>query len=50
MFIAAFVLVFPFVATPFFTFQVGAQALILGLIALSLTFLAATAAWCRWRR
>ena len=33
------VLVFPFVATPFLTFQVGAQALALGLIALSLTFL-----------
>ena len=32
-------LVFPFVATPFFTFQVGAQSLALGLIALSLTFL-----------
>jgi len=32
-------LVFPFVATPFFTFQVAAQALVLGLIALSLTFL-----------
>jgi branched-chain amino acid transport system permease protein len=33
-------LVFPFVATPFFTFQVAAQALVLGLIALSLSFLA----------
>ncbi|MFM7705190.1 MAG: ABC transporter permease subunit, partial [Rubrivivax sp.] len=33
------VIVFPFVATPFLTFQVGAQALVLGLIALSLTFL-----------
>ena len=32
-------LVFPFVATPFFTFQVAAQALVLGLVALSLTFL-----------
>ena len=32
-------LVFPLVATPFFTFQVAAQALVLGLIALSLTFL-----------
>ena len=30
---------FPLVATPFFTFQIGAQALALGLIALSLTFL-----------
>ena len=34
-----FVLVYPFVATPFFAFQIGAQALALGLIALSLTFL-----------
>ncbi len=33
------VLVYPFVATPFFTFQIGAQSLALGLIALSLTFL-----------
>ena len=32
-------LVFPFVASPFFTFQVGAQSLALGLVALSLTFL-----------
>jgi branched-chain amino acid transport system permease protein len=32
-------LLFPFVASPFFTFQIGAQALALGLIALSLTFL-----------
>jgi ABC-type branched-subunit amino acid transport system permease subunit len=32
-------LVFPFVATPFLTFQVAAQSLVLGLIALSLTFL-----------
>ena len=31
--------VFPFVATPFITFQVAAQSLVLGLIALSLTFL-----------
>ena len=37
--VAAFVLLFPFVATPFITFQVGAQSLVLGLIALSLTFL-----------
>jgi branched-chain amino acid transport system permease protein len=29
----------PFVASPFFTFQVASQALVLGLIALSLTFL-----------
>ena len=39
VFTLALVLVFPFVATPFFTFQVAAQALVLGLIALSLTFL-----------
>jgi branched-chain amino acid transport system permease protein len=32
-------IVYPFVATPFFTFQIGAQSLILGLIALSLAFL-----------
>jgi branched-chain amino acid transport system permease protein len=37
--VAAFVLLYPFFATPFFTFQIGAQALALGLIALSLTFL-----------
>ena len=37
--IAALLLV-PFVATPFLTFQVAAQSLALGLIALSLTFLA----------
>jgi branched-chain amino acid transport system permease protein len=30
---------YPVVATPFFTYQIGAQALALGLIALSLTFL-----------
>ena len=40
VFITAFVLVFPFVATPFFTFQVASQSLVLGLIALSLAFLA----------
>jgi len=34
------VLIYPWVATPFFTYQIGAQALALGLIALSLTFLA----------
>lgn len=37
--IFALTLAFPFVATPFLTFQVAAQALVLGLIALSLTFL-----------
>jgi branched-chain amino acid transport system permease protein len=39
VFVLLFVLLFPFVATPFLTFQVAAQSLILGLIALSLTFL-----------
>ena len=39
VFVLLFVLLFPFVATPFFTFQVAAQSLVLGLIALSLTFL-----------
>lgn len=37
--IAIALLLFPFVATPFFTFQVASQSLVLGLIALSLTFL-----------
>jgi branched-chain amino acid transport system permease protein len=37
--VAGLVLLYPFIATPFFTFQIGAQALGLGLIALSLTFL-----------
>jgi len=37
--VMAFVLIYPWVATPFFTFQIGGQALVLGLIALSLTFL-----------
>jgi len=37
--ILLFLLAYPFVATPFFTFQVAAQSLVLGLIALSLTFL-----------
>ena len=37
--VAAFVLLYPIVATPFFTYQIGAQSLALGLIALSLTFL-----------
>ena len=37
--VLALVLLYPFVATPFFTFQIGAQSLALGLIALSLTFL-----------
>jgi branched-chain amino acid transport system permease protein len=34
-----FLLVYPFIASPFFTYQVAAQSLILGLISLSLTFL-----------
>src|SRR4029077_492177 len=38
--VLAFLLAFPWFATPFFTFQIGAQTLALGLIALSLTFLA----------
>ncbi|MEO8527243.1 MAG: branched-chain amino acid ABC transporter permease [Caldimonas sp.] len=33
------VLAYPFIASPFFTYQIGAQSLALGLIALSLTFL-----------
>ncbi len=37
--VLAFVLAYPFFATPFFTYQIGAQSLALGLIALSLTFL-----------
>jgi len=40
VFVGVIVLVFPFIATPFFTFQVASQSLILGLIALSLAFLA----------
>jgi branched-chain amino acid transport system permease protein len=39
VFVLALVLIYPFVATPFFTFQIAGQALALGLIALSLTFL-----------
>src|SRR6202012_2952700 len=39
--IAAIMLVlYPFVASPFFTFQIGAYALVLGTLALSLTVLA----------
>jgi branched-chain amino acid transport system permease protein len=37
--VLALLLAYPWFATPFFTFQIGAQALALGLIALSLTFL-----------
>jgi branched-chain amino acid transport system permease protein len=39
VFVMALVLIYPWVATPFFTFQIGGQSLALGLIALSLTFL-----------
>jgi branched-chain amino acid transport system permease protein len=39
VFMVAALLIFPFVSTPFFTFQIAGQALALGLIALSLTFL-----------
>ena len=38
--VLAFVLLLPFVASPFITYQVAAQSLIFGLIALSLSFLA----------
>jgi len=38
--VLAFLLVFPWIASPFFTFQIGAQSLALGIIALSLAFLA----------
>jgi branched-chain amino acid transport system permease protein len=38
--VAALLVLYPVVATPFFTFQVGAYALILGMIALSLMVLA----------
>ncbi len=38
--VLAAALLYPWVASPFFTFQIGGQALALGLIALSLTFLA----------
>ena len=37
--VLAFLVAYPWLATPFFTYQIGAQALALGLIALSLTFL-----------
>jgi len=37
--VLAFLLAYPWFATPFFTYQIAAQALALGLIALSLTFL-----------
>src|SRR4051794_3925303 len=37
--VLAAVVLYPFVASPFFTYQIGAQSLCVGLIALSLTFL-----------
>ena len=37
--VLAFLIAYPWFAPPFFTYQIGAQALALGLIALSLTFL-----------
>jgi branched-chain amino acid transport system permease protein len=37
--VLAFLIAYPWFAPPFFTFQIGAQSLALGLIALSLTFL-----------
>ncbi len=40
VFVGLLVLLFPFVATPFLTFQVATQSLLLGMVALSLTFLA----------
>ena len=47
--VLALVLLLPFAVTPFLLYQVAGQALVIGLIALSLTFLA-TAVWCRWRK
>jgi branched-chain amino acid transport system permease protein len=38
--VLAALIAYPWVVSPFFTFQIGAQSLALGLIALSLTFLA----------
>src|SRR6185503_3599672 len=38
--VAVSLLIYPLVATPFFTYQVGGYSLILGTIALSLTLLA----------
>lgn len=38
--VLAVVLAYPWVASPFFTFQIGAQAMVLGMVALSLAFLA----------
>jgi branched-chain amino acid transport system permease protein len=38
--LGAFLLIYPWIASPFWTVQIGAQALILGVIALSVTLLA----------
>jgi branched-chain amino acid transport system permease protein len=38
--VVAALVVYPWLVSPFFTFQIGAQSLALGLVALSLTFLA----------
>ncbi len=40
LFVVCAAIAFPFVTSPFITFQVGAQSLVLGMIALSLSFLA----------
>ncbi len=40
VFVGLLVLLFPLIATPFLTFQVATQSLLLGMVALSLTFLA----------
>jgi ABC-type branched-subunit amino acid transport system permease subunit len=41
--VAAFLLIYPFIAPPFWTFQIGGQSLFLGLIGLSLMFLGCAA-------
>ena len=43
-------ILYPWVASPFFTFQIGGQSLALGIIALSLAFLAGGVAVWFWRR
>ena len=48
--VLAAALLYPFIASPFFTYQIGAQSLALGLIALSLTFLGGYGAWSHSRR
>ena len=47
---AALLLLFPALASNFFTFQIGAYSLIMGTIALSLMCWPATAAWSAWRK